>query len=848
MNISKQVIWDKVGKHIVAVILFLGLVMAYFSPAVFDGKVIDQSDNVKATGMGGSHVEKYAETAEPGEFSAWSDAMFAGMPYGPGYGSPAPDLPSFSIFDGWLKKVGYTHAAMIFTALVCFYILMCVMKVNWWLAIAGSIAFAFASYNIIIIQVGHIVKAYVIGYMPLTIAGMILLFRRSWLWGGVLFLLGVAYSLANGHMQITYYLVLLCLFIYIGYLVKMIKEKDYTDLIKSSLIMAACVILAVMPNAQHMYSNWELGKYSIRGPSELTPQPDETGRVEKASTGLDKDYAFQWSYGWEELLTVMIPNAYGGGTVATFGPDSELYKEMRRNGAQVGREIQSYGYWGDKISTSGPVYYGALVCFLFVLGMFVVRNSMKWWMFGGALFLTFLALGRNFDAFNDIMFHYLPLYNKFRTVEMALVIPGLVFPIVGIWGLCEIFRQKVDEAKMKKGFLWALGITGGICLLIWLMPGLLLDFRSQYDAYYMAQYPDWYYNALISDRESLASSDALRSLLFILAGAALLFWYWKAKNKQQTAIYVSAGMAILITVDLWGVDKRYLNDSHYVNESPTEVYKPRVADNEIFKDTDQSFRVLELANPFQSTDVSYFHHSIGGYHAVKLRRYQELIDHRLMNEMNEMLQGAETTADIQRAMANTPSLNMLNTRYVIHNHDYPPIQNPFAYGNAWFVEDVEIVENADAEIEALNRIDPLEIAVVDKRFAADLEDFTSRPDSTATIVLEQYRPNRLTYTSKAASEQLAVFSEIYYPGWKVTIDGQPASHFRADWTLRAMRIPAGEHTIRFEFLPEGYITAANVSAYSSFLILLLLIGVIGWSGWQVWKNYQMENKEEKAAK
>ena len=828
-----------VGKHVAALVLFLGLVMAYFSPAVFDGKVIRQGDNVKAAGMGGSQVDKDANTAEPGVFSVWSDAMFSGMPYGPGYGSPAPELPSYGIVDGWLKTPGYTHAAMVFTGLVCFYLLMCIMGVNWWLAIAGAIAFAFASYNIIIIEAGHIVKAYVIGYMPVTLAGMFLLFKRKWLWGAVLFLLGVAFSLLNGHVQITYYLVLLCFFIYLGYSIKMLKEKQTADWLKTSLIMLACVVLAVLPNAKHMYSNWDLGQHSIRGASELTPKPDETGKVEKASSGLDKDYAFQWSYGWKELLTVMIPDVYGGSSGGTLGSSSELYKELKKNGAQVGKEVQTYTYWGDKPFTSGPVYFGALVCFLFVLGMFVVRNPMKWWLFGGAVFLTFLALGRNFDAFNDIMFHYLPLYNKFRTVEMALVIPGLVFPLVAIWGLREIFRGNVDDKTMKKGFLWSLGITGGICLVVFLIPSLLLNFHSAYDAQFQNQVPEWYYTALLMDRASLASSDALRSLIFILLGAGLLLWYWKAKNKTTASMIVSAGMAVLILVDLWSVDRRYLDDSNYVKEKAEESYKESVADKEIFKDTDESFRVFGLNNPWQDTNVSYFHHSIGGYHAVKLRRYQELIDYRLDGEYRNIigaLQKAQSIQDIMPVLAASPSLNMLNTRYIIYNPDQAPIRNPYAYGNAWFVDKVDIVENADAEIEALNTIDPLKTAVVDKRFAKDLEGFTPQVDSTATIVLEKYRPNRLTYKTKASSEQLAVFSEIYYPGWKVTIDGKEATHFRADWILRGMLVPAGEHTIVFDFHPDTYVLAANVSAYSSFLILLLLIAAIGWSGWKYWQK------------
>ena len=513
MEIQQNDLIKKIGKHLLALILFLGLVMVYFAPAVFDGKVIMQGDNIKAVGMGHSQMTQYAETAEPGEFSAWSDAMFGGMPYVSGYGKPAPEMPSYLIVDHWLKTVGYTHAAMVFTGLVCFYLLMCVMGVNWWLALAGAIAFAFASYNLIIIEAGHIVKAYVIAYMPLTLAGMVLLFKRSYLWGAVLFLLGVAFSLSNSHIQITYYLVLLCLFIYVGYAWMKIKEKAYTEWLKTSLIMLACVVLAVLPNAQNMYSNWDLGQHSIRGASELTSKPDASGKVEKASTGLDKDYAFQWSYGWKELLTVLVPNTYGGSSGGTLDSSSELYKELKKHGAQVGKEVQTYTYWGDKVFTSGPVYFGALTCFLFVLGMFVIRNPMKWWLFAGAVFLTFLALGRNFDAFNDVMFHYLPLYNKFRTVEMALVIPGLVFPLIAIWGLWEILSQKVDEKRLRKGYYWALGLTGGICLVLWLMPSLLLSFQSAYDAQFQSQVPEWYYTALLMDRASLASSDALRSLI-----------------------------------------------------------------------------------------------------------------------------------------------------------------------------------------------------------------------------------------------------------------------------------------------------------------------------------------------
>lgn len=831
-----QTILKQWGKHFLAILIFIALSVIYFKPAVFEGKVIVQGDNIKATGMGHSQMKKYADTAQPGEFSAWSDAMFGGMPYIVGYGSPAPELPGMSLLERPIKKMGYTHLSMVLLGLISFYILMCVMGVNWWLAIGGAIAFAFASYNIVVIEAGHIVKAYVIAYMPLTLAGMFLLFKRKYLWGGVLFLLGVAFSLLNGHPQITYYLAFLCLFLYIGYVVWKLKTKDVPELLKVSLVMLAAVILAVLPNAQKLYSDLELGKTSIRGATELTAT---TASGEKISSGLDKEYAFQWSYGKAELLTLLIPDVFGGASGTALDSSSDFYKALRAAGVQVSKDMQVPTYWGDKSFTQGTVYFGAIVCFLFVLGMFVIRNKAKWWLFAGAIFITFLALGRNLAWFNDFMFHHLPMNNKFRTVEMALSVTGLVFPIIAFWGMKEIVEEKIDAKQLKRGLICSLSLTGGICLLIWLLPGLFLNFESTYDVLHGYADQSWYAD-LVRHRSSMASSDALRSLIFILLGAGLIWLFIKSKNKQKIVPVVCAGLAVLTLIDLWSVDKRYLNESNFTKEKPQQMYKASAADNIILKDTNPSFRVLNLNNPFQETNTSYFHHSVGGYHAAKLRRYQELIDHRLSGEISSVGQsfsGAQSIGDIVSAFARTPSLNMLNTRYIIYNPEAAPILNPYAYGNAWFVSKVDVVENADAEIAALNTINPLQTAVVDKRFANELNGFVPAVDSTATIQLDSYRPNRLTYTSVASSEQLAVFSEIYYqPGWKATIDGEPAPHFRADWTLRAMRIPAGKHTIEFEFYPDTYVAAANVSTYSSFLILLLVVGAVGYSIWQVIKK------------
>ena len=827
----------KVLFHALAILFFYVLVAAYFAPAVFEGKVIRMGDMEKWEGMS-KELKDYAKTGKSEDFPvlSWAGSMFSGMP---SYTVTNQKLPTnFIDYIEAPSKIFEIPGAAVLISLICFYILMCVMGANIWLAIAGSIAFAFASYSIIILEAGHISKSYAMAYMPLVVAGMALVFKRKWLIGAALTIAGVALSLKSNHMQITYYLTGLCLAVYFGYAVKIIREKEFKVLGKITGIFIACVLIAVLPNLGKMYSNYELSQESIRGTGELTSKT--TGKVEKASSGLDIDYAFAWSYGKAETMTLLIPNFYGGASGGELGPNSELYKIMKSNRMQVGKTIRTATYWGDQPFTSGPVYFGALVCFLFVLGMFVIKNPIKWWILGASVFFILLSWGRNFMAFNEFLFHYLPMYNKFRTVSMSLVIPGMIFPIIGMWGLKAILSQEVDKTKLLKSFYWSLGVVGGLCLIFWLMPGAFLDFRSPADA--QQQFPDWYYNALLHDREMLLKRDAFRSLAFILLGAALLFWFIRSKNAAVVAKYAAIGIGVLILVDLWTVDKRYLNYDTFVSPKSINAFKKAPVDEFILQDKDPSFRVFNLNNPFQETYTSYYHKSVGGYNAVKLRRYQELIDYRISGEMSRIIsafQQVQTYEDLQNmtVLQNTPTLNMLNTRYIIYSKEQPPLINPYAYGNAWFVENYEIAENADAEMAAMQRIDPLRTAVIDQRFADHIAGFSFQKDENASIELTSYEPVRMRYKSNAATDQLAVFSEIYYShGWEATIDGKPAEHFRADWTLRAMIIPAGEHLIEFKFLPKTVITTSRIASVSSLLILLLLLASIGWTGWNYFRK------------
>lgn len=816
--------------HIIAVVAFLFITMAYFSP-MLQGKVLSQHDVTQYQGSAKEISDYYYNE---GKTSAWTGSMFSGMPaYQIGVHGGSPNFLDY--LEAPVKALGNTTAGPVFAGMLMAYILFCLMGFSPAVAILGAVAYSLSSYNIVILNAGHVTKAWALAYMPLIVAGFMSLFKNKILLGSVLVGLGLALQIKSNHLQVTYYTGLLSVILFITYAVEVLSKKNYKSFLMSCGAMIIAVALAVLANLGNIYGNMEMARESTRGKSELTSPKSES---EKQSTGLDKDYAFGWSYGKAETFTFLVPNLYGGES-KPYDKDAQSIKVLTQKvqsgeipaefANQVSRIPQ---YWGDQPFTQGTVYLGAIVCFLFLLGMIIIRSNVKWGLLVATIFFILLAWGKNLEWFNDWFFYHFPLYSKFRAVSTALVVPALTIVMVAVWGIKEFFSGEIDKKKLKKALYISLGVVGGLCLILWIAPGAFFNFTSGADAQWKAQVPEWYYNALLTDRQDLMSSDALRSLVFVLLGGAILYFSLRTKvDTKKMTIYGSLGLAVLVLIDLWGIDKRYLNENNFVAKSTykTETFSPSVADQAILKDQHPSYRVLNLNNPFAETTTSYYHKSIGGYHAAKLKRYQELIDNRLDGEVNQII-GTFSSQNIDTIMASfnkTKALNMLNAKYVIYHPEQPPLVNPNAMGNAWFVNEYKLVNNADEEIAAINTLDPHTTAVVDKRFESELSGLKITPDSTATIELVSYKPDALTYKTKAVSEQLAVLSEIYFSnGWQAYVDGKEVSHFRADWTLRAMRVPAGEHEIVFKFEPQGYYNSRHVATASSAVLVFLLIGII----------------------
>jgi hypothetical protein len=799
--------------HIVAIVLFFAATSIYFLP-LLQGKGIAQHDIQQ---FQGSAQEIMEHREQFGEEPLWTNSMFSGMP---AYLISTKYKGNLLSMVDKLLQLTKHPGSFIFVTLLGFYILLLVLGVNPWLSIIGAFAYALSSYFFIIIEAGHNAKMHAIAYVAPMLAGAFMAFKKKYIGGFVLFALFFGLNLRAGHVQITYYAAFIGVAIAIAYLIDAIKSKDFKPYTKAIGVLVLAAVLALGANFSRLYFTYESGKYSIRGASELTTnQGDRT-------TGLDKEYATAWSYGVTETLNLLIPNLMGGASAADFGTDSHTYKFLIENRVPQGqaRAIvkQLPAYWGPQPMTSGPVYIGAIVVFLFILGLFVMKGNLKWAMLGVTALGIMLAWGKNFMPLTDLFLHYFPAYNKFRTVSMILYIAEFTIPLVAILGLKEIFQNNIPKERFLKGFKWALGIAGGICLVFILFGSSLFSFEADIDQHYIASgYPAEMFDAIRLDRLAMMRADAFRSLAFIVLSAGLLYAYYIKKIKLY---HTFAILGVLIIADMWTVNRRYLNNDNFVPKSNvTTPFLPSAADKQILADNTMHFRVYNrTVSTFNDASTSYFHKSIGGYHGAKLRRYQELIDHHI-------------------SQGNMAVINMLNTRYVIDANEQGPVArlNPNALGNAWFVEDVIIVENADQEIAALNDFDPQTTAIVDQRFASDIKDYKAELSPNESIELVDYRANRLTYRYNLDNEKLAVFSEIHYPmGWIAMIDGQEIEHIRVNYVLRGALLPKGNHEVVFEYRPKMYQAGYTIDLISSVLILL---SFLGWVGFSLLKNAKTEN-------
>jgi len=797
--------FKKALPHLLAFVLIMLVIFAYFTP-LFNGKVLKQYDVLqwKATFQEIAQFEKAS-----GERTFWTNSIFAGMP------SYLIGATYHGNYTGnilyYISDIFKHPADTIFLLFACFYVLLIAFEVSPWLAMIGSLAFALSSFNFINIDAGHVTKGNAIAFIPLVLAGIqITLHKNKWL-GAVITGIAVSFELSAGHVQITYYLIFIILAWMIVELVQAVKNKTLPKFIVAGALLAVSAAVGIGTNITGLLATEEYGKYSIRGQSELTKTQSGESNAANSSSGLDKDYALAWSNGVVEPFTILVPNFYGGASNGDLGTSSNTFKELQRQQVPNAKEVvkQMPIYWGDQPFTAGPIYYGAIIVFLFVLGMFLVKNQAKWWIFTAAMLSIFLSMGKNFMPLTDLFFNYFPLYNKFRSVTFVLCVAQTMFPFLAMLAVKEVMDKKLKQADWMRSLKFSLGIVGGICLLFALIPGFFFDFSTENDA--RMKLPEWLLSALTADRESLLRADAFRSLVLILLAAAVLWFYQKGKLKSELMMAI---LGILVVVDLWGVDKRYLNDKDFEKKKGEAAVQKTPVDEQILADPDPHYRVYNNTTDFDKDALTaYYHKSLGGYHGAKMRRYQELIEWQLVK-------------------MNMECYNMLNAKYFILQDSTGnkfAQQNVNANGNAWFVSEINWVANADEEIVALGKFNSKQTAIIDKRFEGEFKGFVPNRDSSARISLTKYQPNKLDYTSQSSTDQLAVFSEIYYEkGWNAYIDGKLVPHVRVNYVLRALQVPAGNHTIEFKFEPTVIGTGEKIAYASSWLLyggLLLVLGL-----------------------
>lgn len=823
MNTLKKCLPDAIVIVIFAVISF-----AYFFVPVSQGKILFRHDSQASVGLG-QELTQYEQRT--GEVTRWTNSVFSGMPtyqISPSYNSTDGLSAVMSAYHLWLPD----YVWFIFAYLLGFYILLRAFNFRQSLAALGSIIWAFSSYFLIIIAAGHLWKVMALAYLPPMIGGVVLAYRGKYLWGFIVTAVFTAFEIKANHVQMTYYYLFIVLFMVIAYLVQAIREKRLQHFFKASGILIAAALIGIAINISNLYHTWEYQKESMRGKSELT----KANSANQTSSGLDRDYITQWSYGIDETLTLLVPDAKGGASV----PLSQNATAMAKANPEVENMLpQLYEaipqYFGTQPGTSGPVYVGAFVLFLFVLGLFIVKTPIKWALLAATALSILLSWGHNFMGFTNFFLDYVPMYAKFRTVASILVIAEFTIPLLAALALKRIVDEPTVLTKNMKYVYASFALTAGVALAIALMPSMMGPFVSDQERQMLSgiqgMTPD-VQNMMLSSiatmRGAMVSADAWRSIVIIIIGVAMLLLF---KAQKIKAIYLIVGISALCLIDLWQVDKRYLNDEMFVPKSERDTPQQATAtDLQILKDKSLSYRVLNFTSgAFNENNTSYFHKSIGGYHPAKLRRYQEMIDKYIAPEMQTAMQAIANKGGVMSEVDGRklfPILNMLNAKYFIvplQGNATTSIQNPYAQGNGWFVDKLTYVADANAEYAGVGKIDVSHEAVADKKFEPILGQ-TQTNDSTARVVLTKYEPNNMTYTVSSTKGGVVVFSEVYYPGWTATIDGQPAELGRVNYILRALNVKAGKHEVVLDFHPTSISTTETI-AYAALIVLLLAICV-----------------------
>ena len=814
---------------VLAVLLFAVLAFAYFFPADIEGRILYRHDASAGRGAGQEGIEYLQKT---GERSRWTNALFGGMPtyqMAPSYHSTDNLTQAINAYHLWLPE----NVWFVFAYLLGFYILLRAFDFRQHLAALGSILWAFSTYFLIIIAAGHIWKVWALAYLPPMIAGIVLAYRGKYLWGFVVTAIFTAFEINANHVQMTYYYLFIILFLIIGWLVEAIREKQLVRFAKATGVCLAAGILGVCMNLSNLYHTWQYGQESMRGKSELVKQ----NSANQTSSGLERDYITQWSYGIGETWTLLVPNTKGGASVPLSMNETAMAK-ADPNYMEIYNQIGQY--WGEQPGTSGPVYVGAFVLMLFILALFIVKGPIKWALLAATILSILLSWGKNFMGFTDFFLDYVPMYAKFRTVASILVIAEFTIPLLAMLGLKK-FMEEPEHIKPRLKYVGiSFLLTGGIAMLFSVMPSTFFSsFISTSEMQALKSLPAEHVGPLMANltemRQAMFTNDALRSFYIILVGTGILLAFAFGKLKKEYAVGI---LLVICLVDLWTVNKRYLNDEMFVPKSEREAPQQMTqADEQILHDKSLDYRVLNLAsNTFNENETSYYHKSIGGYHAAKLRRYQEMIEQYISPEMQQIFGAvSEAGGDMTKINGDSiwPVLNMLNTKYMIfplQGGQTVPLQNPYTYGNAWFVDKIQYAANANEEIDAIGKLNLRHEAVADAKFKTQLGDAVEQ-DSVSIVTIKTYEPNELSYEVNSGKGGVVVFSEVYYPGWTATVDGQPAELGRVNYILRALNVKPGKHEVVLTFKPKSVNTTETI-AYVSYVILILVVLGAAYMEWK----------------